>query len=99
MSCDQCAALQEHVKIRSPGEFRRALHIIRNYLADRSIIDFTAQAVTPSEAFRHSQIRDLGQTSWSTTFAVLRAITTSGSPSTPIMESAGRWEPYVARRV
>ena len=99
MSCDQCAALQKHVEIRSPGEFRRALHIIRNHLADGSIIDFTAQAVTPSEAF--NALTDQGP--WPDFVEHYFRCATCDHHFRLAVDTyhgvGGQWEPYVARKV
>ena len=49
--CDQCIDLRLTTEIRTPGEFRKALRVIQSNLGDRSIIDITQPAHSPSGKF------------------------------------------------
>ena len=49
--CDQCKDLRLTAEIRTPGEFGKALRVIKANLADSSIIDITQPAHSPSGKF------------------------------------------------
>ena len=49
--CETCNDLQVKSEIRTPGEFRKALRIIRNCLTNDAIRDITQPAHSPSGQF------------------------------------------------
>ena len=49
--CDQCSDLRLTTEIRPPGEFRKALRVIRANLSDGSIDDITQPAHSPLSKF------------------------------------------------